>query len=907
MLKRTKGQVIEGFPGRRDYGTKGKPITLRTNYFQLSFAHELGMDQALYRYSITWKDNEMSKIKRRRAVEQILAMPHFQGVNTASDFAQTIVTTKKVNELPEKSHVTLPPRGTAAAPQPARPSDDVYFKMEYGASFSVKDLVAFISSPSPEAHYAGYSHLVQMLNIIMCKVPNEAAGVAKLPNNKFYPHHGHPDIDFQELAGGLVALRGYYASVRPAAGRVLLNLNVTSGAFYQSIPLTALLERFGNPDMVQREIFIRRLKVRYTRAGKSPVTQERSIVGFAKTPDRKPNKPAPHPVPRYGSARKVEFKFHERSRSSVQERKISVFAYFKELGITLQRPDEPVINVGNASDPIYVPMELCTVLPGQPYSKLLSGDQTTDMLRFAARVPNQNATSIAGTGLKLFALKDSSGTNPQFNSIQMFGMQASTEMLTIPGRILPAPEVQYRNDKFRANNGSWNCADKVFMRGGRFTAWATAILNVEGRATLPVNHPVFAELNKHLSSYGVQIGENKGVRHKDLRRLTIENREWNDQVLDEFFSVAEKNRIPLLFIVLPGDDKWLYARIKYLGDTRYGIHTICSIGSKLSKEKGQGMYLGNLALKFNLKGGGINHLVSNTLVNPIDKDTMLVGIDVTHPSPGSAKGAPSIACVVASTDKDLFQWPGSLRKQKGKQEVIDETKLKESTKDAIAKADSVSNLTEMILERLDCWAKHNKGQLPKKILVYRDGVSEGQYKLILDLELKHFVIAFKKKYGAENNHPKMAVIVVGKRHHTRFYATKKEDAERNFNTKPGTVVDRGITGTTYHEFFLQSHAGLQGTVRPAHYVVIKDDIGFNADSLEQITHHLAHMFGRATKAVSIVPPAYYADILAERGRAYLFNTLQENLGSGISTTGSNSGSEWNGEIHQRLKDSFFYL
>lgn len=62
-----------------------------------------------------------------------------------------------------------------------------------------------------------------------------------------------------------------------------------------------------------------------------------------------------------------------------------------------------------------------------------------------------------------------------------------------------------------------------------------------------------------------------------------------------------------------------------------------------------GMYLGNLALKFNIKGGGVNHVVPNILKKPVDNNTMLMGIDVTHPSPGSKEGAPSISSVVAST------------------------------------------------------------------------------------------------------------------------------------------------------------------------------------------------------------------------------------------------------------------
>ena len=67
--------------------------------------------------------------------------------------------------------------------------------------------------------------------------------------------------------------------------------------------------------------------------------------------------------------------------------------------------------------------------------------------------------------------------------------------------------------------------------------------------------------------------------------------------------------------------------------------------------------------------------------------------------------------------------------------------------------------------------------------------------------------------------------------------------------------------------------GLQGTARSAHYIVTHDEIGLNADSLQKLVHNLSYLFARATKAVSYVPPAYYADILCERGRCYLQNLL----------------------------------
>jgi len=48
---------------------------------------------------------------------------------------------------------------------------------------------------------------------------------------------------------------------------------------------------------------------------------------------------------------------------------------------------------------------------------------------------------------------------------------------------------------------------------------------------------------------------------------------------------------------------------------------------------------------------------------------MMVGIDVTHPGPGSRVGTPSIAAVVASVDDSFVQFPASLWIQEAQKEV----------------------------------------------------------------------------------------------------------------------------------------------------------------------------------------------------------------------------------------------
>ena len=101
----------------------------------------------------------------------------------------------------------------------------------------------------------------------------------------------------------------------------------------------------------------------------------------------------------------------------------------------------------------------------------------------------------------------------------------------------------------------------------------------------------------------------------------------------------------------------------------------------------------------------------------------------------------------------------------------------------------VSDLADMFQSRLRLWEKKNK-TLPENILIYRDGVSEGQYTTVLTTELHDIRNACAKTYSAsqtKNGLPHISIIVVGKRHHTRFYPTTVFDADR---TREPTVRHR---------------------------------------------------------------------------------------------------------------------
>jgi eukaryotic translation initiation factor 2C len=151
--------------------------------------------------------------------------------------------------------------------------------------------------------------------------------------------------------------------------------------------------------------------------------------------------------------------------------------------------------------------------------------------------------------------------------------------------------------------------------------------------------------------------------------------------------------------------------------------------------------------------------------------------------------------------------------------------------------DIVTQLKSKVLQQLSLWGRLHQRALPKKVLVYRDGVGESQYYAVLVREVLAFKQAFNEAYGGDpKTWPKLTMVVIGKRHHVRFYPTpgthqNSYDNKTN-NPMPGTVVGRGVTRVREWDFFLQSHATLAGTARPAHHMVIKGENNFSSDGFE---------------------------------------------------------------------------
>ncbi|KAI0871010.1 ribonuclease H-like domain-containing protein [Hypoxylon argillaceum] len=919
-----------GLPMRPSYGTKGTSVTLWANYFLLQPPPKM----VLYQYDLSVNPKVTGK-KLAHIVRLFLQSPELQGSkqHIVTDFKSIIIS--KV-EIEDQTIKDLPyiAEGEDEPREDARKYD---LTLEQKKVLSVADLISYLASPDLEAQPVDLITIVQALNILVNHHAKSSSTVATIGSSKNF---SLVDAETSDLGVGVRAIRGYFTSVRAATARLLLNVNVNHSAFYQPMPLDELMRSFlrGN-SLFKLGQFLKRLRIKTThlkerknRSGQV-IVRAKTICGFASKDDGKGLQDRPEVRGDYGpGAKDVSFFLKPPSAeqtsatpkrkggkpTSAQSRYISIYDYFKSTyNIVIKDPSLPIVNVGTASQPSYLPAQVCVVLPGQPMGRTLGPSQAQKMIQFAVRGPADNARSIVSKGLQIVGL--SNDKNAQLNK---FGITVSPNLITVQARLLAEPKVVYGSRKqARTMGGSWNMVPQnstamTFYSSENMPKWSCLSLEMPD---LYPQAPKFDEklldtlvdaLALVLKSTGIEC--EKRMR---LRARALELKSTDDNALEQFFVRAVDFQVPLLIVILPAGPIPLYNRVKYLGDVKYGIHTICAIGSKF--ERGDDQYLRNIALKVNLKIGGDNHLVEPSALGLISEDkTMIVGMDVTHPSPGSADNAPSVSAMVASINSKLTRWPGTLGIQdKSRQEMV-------------------SNLRGMLKSRLELWrTMGGHASYPENILVYRDGVSEGQYDDVLETELPQLREACREVYPANDQKkglPRMTIIVVGKRHHTRFYTTKESDADRSGNTKAGTVVDRGVTLARNWDFFLQSHAAIKGTARPAHYIVLLDEI-FRpryaadrtknvADELQMITQSMCYVFGRATKAVSYCAPAYYADILCERARCYLHEVFESPTNSAVpsvaaSDAASNtapSTAQLQGHqalirIHNRLKNTMFYI
>ncbi|KAK9766945.1 hypothetical protein K7432_003575 [Basidiobolus ranarum] len=639
-------------------------------------------------------------------------------------------------------------------------------------------------------------------------------------------HSFYTRADSRHLGGGIDVWQGFYQSARPTLKKMMINVDVSATAFYQAGPLVQTVVQilgFRGVEDLKRPLTPRE----HARLEKG--LKNVSIVVVHRGEDKRKYK-----------IRKLTLKGSHQETFGIGEsesEESTVASYFqKRYNLRMAYPYLPCIVVKKKE--IMFPMEVCEVVSGQKYIRKLNEQQTQEMIKFTCQPPHVRANKI-NQGLKVLNYRDN-------EYLQQFGMKISNEMTVIDARVLPPPTVCYhessKEPKLVPRGGAWNLRDKKVATGATLGSWSIAVFGSQRDFPLGAVQSFVKELTITCMDTGMNITHRSppiGYFPYQVQGDNIEQ-----ALTNAWYKAGEatKKKPQLIVCILPNTGVQLYGEIKRVSDTVLGVATQCVQGKHVFKPNKQ--YCANVCLKMNVKLGGINSFLSPEQIPFISQaPTIIFGADVTHPGPGE-HAKPSIAAVVASMDKRVSRYASCVRVQAGRTEIIAE-------------------LASMVKELLIAFYK-TCNQKPAQILFYRDGVSEGQFGQVLHAEVEAVRSACRSLENGYN--PKLTFVVVQKRHHARFFPMDKSQADRSGNCMPGTVVDTSITHPYEFDFYLQSHAGIQGTSRSTHYHVLYDDNAFTSNTLQELTYRLCYLYARCTRSVSVVPAAYYADLVCTRAR-----------------------------------------
>ncbi|XP_065207417.1 piwi-like protein Siwi [Planococcus citri] len=405
--------------------------------------------------------------------------------------------------------------------------------------------------------------------------------------------------------------------------------------------------------------------------------------------------------------------------------------------------------------------------------------------------------------------------------LQNWGLTLARDLVDIPSRILPTEKIIV--------------ADRNQYEVGPEADWTRNLRNAKMINTAELRNWVLIYPNR---------SEREARSLSDMLTRVAQGMRWNipqpsryplpddrNGTYTSYLDRALNERNPQLVVcVVPNNKSDRYSAIKkkciidkptpsqivvFKSITARGAMSICT----------------KIAIQLNAKIGGAPWSVSIPV-----SDLMVIGFDVCHDPSNRNK---SYGGMVATLDNTYSHYYSCITHHAAGDELSD-------------------NFGFNVLKAVDKYERRN-GKIPKLIVIFRDGVGEGNLKYVREHEVQNILDNLKAVY-ARQREPKdqklrLAFVVVSKKLNTRLFAGER-------NPVPGTIVDDVITDPLKYDFYLVSQTVRQGTVTPTYYNVLEDTTGLAPDHIQRLAYKFTHLYFNWSGTVRVPAPCQYAKKLA---------------------------------------------
>ncbi|MCL7039048.1 hypothetical protein MKW94_025298, partial [Papaver nudicaule] len=389
-----------------------------------------------------------------------------------------------------------------------------------------------------------------------------------LVRNSFY----HGDVrNFVVIGGGITGVRGFHSSFRTTQSGLTLNMDVSTTMTFSPGPVIQFLltnQNVTDPRQIDWGRAKRMLKNLIVKAKHN--NMEFKIKGLSEKP-----------------CKDLYFPMKVRNKGCQDEGKtveVTVYDYFtkhRKLELTTSAY-MPCVDVGKPKKPNYIPLELCSLVPLQRYTKSLSAVQRLSIAEKSPK-PLERIKSLTD-----FINNNRYDADPSLNAC---GVCIEKEFIPVEGRVLGTPGLKVGNnvDCF-PDNGKWSYCGQTLYEPVKLLRWA--VVNFSARWDI-------GYLSRELIS-----GARKKGMHIEPPHSLIEEDDYSRRLPPiarvEMMFEQIKQKLPgppeMLLCVLERRNSDVYGPWKNKCLSELGIVTQCLIPAKVTD-----LYITNVLLKINTK------------------------------------------------------------------------------------------------------------------------------------------------------------------------------------------------------------------------------------------------------------------------------------------------------------------